>query len=268
MGDDILQEGAIEELLHNMEDDELQPRNEEAMTEGESLIEELDPDIVKADIFDPGPEDKSVFATDLHQHVETDHEILKGGPGVEKDSDKYRLKPAIFLVAGFIVLVLLFGSFFYFKTIKGHAPWIKEKLSEPSGGKLIKEIGIIESELKHFYIANNKSGYIFVINGAVKNNSLKSISFISVRGKLYNMKGLVVASEDAFAGNIINKTDLANHPFNKLKDILLNNRYGKARLNYKIEPGKEAPFMLVFGNLPSDLNDYSVEITGAAEAAP
>jgi len=268
MGDDILQDGVIEDLLHNMEYDELQAQNKEIISDEESSIEELDSDIIKADIFVPDTEDKSVFATDLHQNVEVVDDILKGYPNIGKSSDKYRLKPAIFFMAGFIVLVILFSSFFYFKIIKINGHGIsKEKTRESFDGKIIEKINIIESELEHSYVVNNKSGHIFVINGVVKNNSLKSISLISVRGKLYNLEGLELSSEDAFAGNIINKTDLANNDLNKLKDILLNNPYGKTRLNYKIEPGGKTPFMLVFGNLPLGLDDYSVEITGV-EVAP
>jgi len=38
---------------------------------------------------------------------------------------------------------------------------------------------------------------------------------------------------------------------------------GDNRTNVKIEPGKSIPFMVVFSNLPEDLEEFTIEVTGS-----
>ena len=46
----------------------------------------------------------------------------------------------------------------------------------------------------------------------------------------------------------------------------LKNRFGDKRINMKVNKGQVLPFMIVFSNVPSGLEEYSVQIAGSEKS--
>ncbi len=69
-------------------------------------------------------------------------------------------------------------------------------------------------------------------------------------------------SQTVYGGNILTDLDLASMDLNAIKKRLAN-RAGDNRSNYKVQPGKNLPFMVVFANLPDDLEEFVVEPAGS-----
>jgi hypothetical protein len=44
----------------------------------------------------------------------------------------------------------------------------------------------------------------------------------------------------------------------------LQNRFGDNRSNMKVRTGKTLPFLIVFGKLPANLDEYTVEVSGSS----
>ena len=47
----------------------------------------------------------------------------------------------------------------------------------------------------------------------------------------------------------------------------LSNRLGDNKSNMEIKPGGELPFMIIFSNLPEDLEEFSIEVAGSTSAS-
>lgn len=104
------------------------------------------------------------------------------------------------------------------------------------------------------FVNNSKSGKLFVITGRGKNSYPDTRKFIKVVGKLYSKGKKLVKKETIYAGNILSKKDLSNLELNLIKKRLTDKTVGT------VAPGKALPFMIVFNNLPNDLDEFTVEV--------
>jgi pilus assembly protein FimV len=56
--------------------------------------------------------------------------------------------------------------------------------------------------------------------------------------------------------------ELSNMEFAAIKKRL-SNSLGKNKSNTGIKPGKELPFMIVFSDLPDNLEEFAIEVAGS-----
>ena len=113
------------------------------------------------------------------------------------------------------------------------------------------------------FIQSAKVDQLFVIKGMVVNEYPKSRSYILVKGTILDSKGQVVKRKLAYAGNIF--------PENRLKEMTLDqineqlkNRSGNGNINVDVTPGRAIPFMIILGNLPEDLSEFTVEAVSSS----
>ena len=66
-------------------------------------------------------------------------------------------------------------------------------------------------------------------------------------------------AETVFCGNIISDIDLANAEQAIIQERL-QNRSGDNGTNEKVAPGDAIPFMIVFSNLPDNLEEFTLEV--------
>jgi predicted Zn finger-like uncharacterized protein len=126
-------------------------------------------------------------------------------------------------------------------------------------------IAIVENQLKGDYIQNANLGTLYVIKGKVKNNYDHRRNFISITGKLYSEGGKSGPSKTIYAGNMLSEKQLSS--LNQAQiDKRLNNRRGTKRSNMNVNKGKVLPFMIVFTQLPNNLEEYSVEVATSAKS--
>lgn len=134
---------------------------------------------------------------------------------------------------------------------------IQQQLQQqPLGHSQQGEIRI--STTQSYYVDNSNLGQIFIIKGSATNNYATVQSELSVKGTLYQKDGVALAHQTAYCGNILNNEQLQS----ATKDVLNNqmaNPFGAALSNVNVAPGQSLPFMIVFTDLPDELNEFSVE---------
>lgn len=135
--------------------------------------------------------------------------------------------------------------------------YIKPKVSDPAGSLKIDTLDVNSK-----FLLNVKEGKLFVITGRVKNRYSDVRRFISINGKLYKKGKILAQTETIFCGNVLSDIELSNLELEAIKKRL-SNRLGDNKSNMQIKPGGELPFMIIFSNLPDDLEEFSIEVAGS-----
>jgi hypothetical protein len=139
--------------------------------------------------------------------------------------------------------------------------YFKPKVPDPKGNLKIDTLDINSK-----FILNVKAGKLFVITGRVKNGYSDNRRFISVAGKLFTKGKKLAKTETVFCGNVLSDIELSNMEFEAIKKRL-SNRFGDNRSNFQVAPGKELPFMIVFSDLPDNLEEFAIEAAGSTSTA-
>ena len=170
-------------------------------------------------------------------------------------------KPLIVL----LILVLLgggaYGIYVLLDFMNIEIPFVsnyfKPQISDPAGNLKIDTLDV-ESK----FVKNAKAGKLFAITGKIKNGYSDARSYISVTGKLYT-KGKTLAQEKTvFCGNVLSDIELSNLELSAINKRL-SNRVGDNNSNVGVKSGQELPFMIVFSNLPVNLEEFAIEAKGS-----
>jgi len=113
------------------------------------------------------------------------------------------------------------------------------------------------------FVNSKKAGHLFVIRGLVRNKYPKSRSFVLVKGTILDDKGKVVKQKLAYGGNTFKAEALKELPMEEINKAL-ENRFGKGKKNLNVAPGASIPFMIVFGDLPDNLSEFTVEAVSSS----
>ena len=133
-----------------------------------------------------------------------------------------------------------------------------KKESDPDGSLKIDTLDVNSK-----FLLNVKEGKLFVITGRVKNGYSDARSFIKINGKLYKKGKILSQTETVFCGNVLSDIELSNMELEAIKKRL-SNRFGDNKSNMQIKPGGEIPFMIVFSNLPDDLEEFSIVVKSSS----
>ncbi|RLB84765.1 MAG: hypothetical protein DRH24_04085 [Deltaproteobacteria bacterium] len=202
---------------------------------------------------------------DTDQDDLSEEEIADVQPVVAKaksPTKKRVSKPLIVL----LILVLLgggcYGIYVALNFMNIRIPFVSDyfepKILDPAGN-----IKIDTFDIDSTFVKNTKAGRLFVITGRIKNGYSDDRSFIRVTGKLYTKGKILVQKKTVFCGNVLSDIELSNLELATIKKRLLN-RLGDNKSNIRVKPGQELPFMIVFGNLPADLEEFAIEAEGSA----
>jgi pilus assembly protein FimV len=138
--------------------------------------------------------------------------------------------------------------------------WLNPEQQDVAGNLNIIPLG---NTIKGKFINNSQSGQLFVIEGSLKNDYDHPRSHIKVTGKLYQKGNKIAKKATVYCGNVLADSDLAKMDIGSIKKLLLNPE-GSKKSNLKVKTGKMVPFMIVFDNLPRNLDEYSVEVEGSS----
>jgi predicted Zn finger-like uncharacterized protein len=137
-------------------------------------------------------------------------------------------------------------------------------IGEYFGSSSSEAIVPVEASLKGDWIQNQQAGRLYMIQGRVKNEYQSPRSFIRVTGRVYANGRQFQRAAKAYCGNLLTADELATLPLAEIQQKL-SNRSGSDNSNVKVAPGQEVPFMVVFGDLPPEveLQEFAVEISGS-----
>jgi predicted Zn finger-like uncharacterized protein len=125
----------------------------------------------------------------------------------------------------------------------------------------------VEASLQGDWVQNQQAGRLYTIQGRVQNTYADARSYIRVTGRVFANGRKFQQAAKAYCGNLLTPEELATL---SLADIQkqLSNRSGSNNSNVNVAPGKEVPFLVVFGDLPPEieLQEFAVEISGSLPA--
>ena len=168
-----------------------------------------------------------------------------------------------------LVILLLLALLFGINAMGVSSPCLSN-LNIPlwsGGGPLANDPGsarIKTVDIDSKFITNKKSGRLFVITGEILNQYDNARGFIQIKGNIYASGGQLVETKSVYCGNFLSDKDLAAKPFADIQRYLTNKLGAGGAGTLKVGPGKTLPFMIVFADLPNDLEEFSVEIIDSA----
>jgi hypothetical protein len=137
---------------------------------------------------------------------------------------------------------------------------LESEAQDTAGNLKISPLG---RTISHKFVENAKAGKIFVISGQVRNEYDHPRSNIKITGKLYQKGKALAKSATVYCGNIPSEADLERMDIRAIGKRL-QNRFGDNRSNIKVKTGKTIPFVIVFNKLPTNLDEYTVEVAGSS----
>ncbi|MCF8076152.1 MAG: zinc-ribbon domain-containing protein [Desulfotignum sp.] len=117
------------------------------------------------------------------------------------------------------------------------------------------------------FLTNDFAGELFIITGKIENPAQIPYGHIQVKGTLFQKEKKAAMTQTVFCGNIIPEETLKTA---RIEDLTAQLKIpgGTADINEKIMPGDTVPFMLVFADLPRNLENFTVEVAGFDKATP
>lgn len=236
---------------------------------------------------------------------EPEEEPLGGGMSLDLDEapkkKKKKKKSAVrgeggkkkVVVAAVLALVLLVGGgaagiyFFAPELIPGMTGSADRTEDEEDGGPAAAESGeesrtgegsggqasalpdvqnIVLSDIRQYYVDNDKAGRVFVVEGKAVNDFDKTKERIQIEVSLLNAQGEILTSKAFPAGNTLDLYGLQNLSREKI-EAGLSDDVGVASRNANVEPGQSVPFMAVFFDPPAGVREFMVKVTGVRDPA-
>jgi hypothetical protein len=163
------------------------------------------------------------------------------------------------------VLILLGGGgYFLFRgVVNGDiqlpfiSPEAQSAAADDQGDKIIP----LNDTIGYDFVQNTKAGNLLVITGKVQNTSSTPQRFIKVTGTLITQGGNKSnITKTVYCGNIFSDIELTHTDISELNKRLLKNQAGNNQSNTRIDPGEKIPFMIVFSNLPDNLETFELKV--------
>ena len=237
----------------------------------------LGEDTIEARLEDELSEDEFEIEEDLEREEKDEFEIKKERAEEKIEESRIPHEPSrpakksgpsgLLLIILLIILILLGATI----ALNFIAPqYLPKSLSlfkfKSEEGTETIDAGISQLSFKGVsgtFIQSAKADQLFVIKGMVVNDYPKSRSYILVKGTILDGKGQVVKRKLAYAGNTF--------PENRIKEMTLDqineqlkNRPGNGNINVDVAPGRAIPFMIILGDLPEDLSEFTVEAVSSS----
>jgi hypothetical protein len=252
--------------------------DEPAQEEFERAFEEAeDEDTIETSLVDEVSEEEFEIEQALEREDEEEIEVAK--EGVEDRTDDRPIKSkkvrpkgksgpsGPFLVIILIILILFGGS----AAVYFMAPQLLPKsltlfkFKKDAGVETI-DPGASRLSFKGVtgsFVQSAKEGQLFVIKGMVANDYSKSRSFILVKGTILDDKAQVVKRKMAYAGNTIPEKQIKDMTLAQI-NVGLKNRPGKGNINVNVAPNRTIQFMIILGDLPENLSEFTVEAVSSS----
>ena len=232
--------------------------------------------------LDEGASEKTLTREQDDYHLDEDEEKLQkifdtitltGRPGMdEMDEEPEKPSPPEQkkkigkpMVVALLVALIGVGGYFGYGFVKDMGvdiPFIGNKQPpSPDPGNL----NIIAFDLDSKFVDSNTAGKLFAITGKVKNEYPEPRSLIKISGKLFQPGKKLVQSQMVYAGNVIAEMELGALDADTIAKRL-NDGSGQNNSTANIKPGQAVPFMIVFFNLPDQLEEYTVSVESSSPA--
>ncbi|QGY39866.1 DUF3426 domain-containing protein [Pseudodesulfovibrio cashew] len=267
--DDEEDEGGtdVDDLFGDDEEEEEEPGDAGAPVEDDLFAED--------DLEDEGLEDE-----------EGEEDAFKGktdfGLDETAEEPKSNRKQLGCLVILLVVLLGL-GAAIYFRawTLLGvdlgtyfqNVPYIGKLFMEETGGDgetapgespadRVRKIEL--RNVKQYYVANEKTGNLFVVEGKAVNKFTTPKERIKVEVVLYDGTGNVLTSKSFLCGNVLSQFQLQVQTRKEIEEGLAS-EVGILSNNTFLRPGASTPFMAVFFEPPAGVKEFLVKVVDVGD---
>ncbi|WFS62793.1 DUF3426 domain-containing protein [Pseudodesulfovibrio thermohalotolerans] len=243
--------------------------------EGDEDDGDLFEDADEAEIDDsralfPSEDEGDEAAADLGGSLELDE---KSKPGSSK---------SLGCLIVLLILAVAIGAAIYFRvwTFAGvnlgamlkDVPFVGQLFAEDNGGEApapgespAERVRKIElKNVKQYYVANEKVGNLFVVEGKAVNKFSKPKERVEVEVVLYDAGNNVLTSQSLLCGNVLSQFQLQVQSENEIKEGLASD-VGILSNNTFIRPGASTPFMAVFFEPPAGVKEFLVKVVDVSD---
>ncbi|MCP4681141.1 MAG: DUF3426 domain-containing protein [Desulfobacterales bacterium] len=181
-----------------------------------------------------------------------------------KQSPKRKSRPTFLLIILLLLVAGIFSAgFFAPKLVPDWTSFLKpsEEHGVVDNGSLRISFGAVAGS----FVNSEESRNLYVINGTAINNYPKKRRFIRIRASILDDKGREIRTKQVYAGNTFEEEKIKSMSIEEI-DEAMENRFGMGRRNFNVAPGGTIPFMIVFGSLPENLGEFTVEAASSSPA--
>jgi len=241
------------------------------------------------DIFaDDADDAEDLFAGDDEDEDEAEEEAGEeeddGGDGLDLDGDEpVRSRKSLGCLIILLVIALLVGGAVWLKAWRWfgfdpcsyiqNVPYVGKLCLEETGGDKEAPPGespadrvrnIVLKNVKQYYVANEKTGNLFVVEGKAVNQFTTPKERIKVEVVLYDGTGNVLTSQAFLCGNLLSQFQLQVQTRPEIEEGL-KSEVGVLSNNTFIRPGSSTPFMAVFFDPPTGVKEFLVKVVDVGD---
>ncbi|MDL1983682.1 MAG: zinc-ribbon domain-containing protein [Deltaproteobacteria bacterium] len=168
--------------------------------------------------------------------------------------------PVLLLLLAALLIGGAYGAYVLLDSVGINIPFVSDLLKPE-----VQDAGnlkIYTSDINNKFIENSKVGKLLVITGKAKNGYSDARSYISITGKLYTKGKILSKTKTVYCGTILSELELQNMDLDAINNRL-SNRFGDNKSNIKVKANAIIPFMVVFADLPENLDEFTIEVAGS-----
>jgi hypothetical protein len=117
------------------------------------------------------------------------------------------------------------------------------------------------NNVRGYYRDNQHAGRMLIVQGDVLNTSERTLVQVLVMGRLNDIHNSPARQITICAGPVFTPDQLRSLTLNEIQDYLSRAQDSNGAL-YELPPQGSLPFMVVFGNLPDNVSDYTIDVVG------
>ncbi len=138
------------------------------------------------------------------------------------------------------------------------------EISEDAEQPDISEVEVSDISLENirqYFVANERVGDLFVIEGLAVNNHDSKPAIITIKVELYDQRDQTITGKDFICGKVASLIDLQRSSKDYLQTFFAFD-HGSLSKDYIVAPGESIPFMTIFYNAPENAHDFGLEVVG------
>jgi pilus assembly protein FimV len=168
--------------------------------------------------------------------------------------------PVLLLLLAALLIGGTYGAYVLLDSVGINIPFVSDLLKPE-----VQDAGNLKihtSDINNKFVENSKIGKLLVITGKAKNGYSDARSYISITGKLYTKGKILSKTKTVYCGTILSELELQNMDLDSINNRL-SNRFGDNKSNIKVKANTIIPFMVVFADLPENLDEFTIEVVGS-----
>ncbi len=254
---------------------DLEPEIDETPAETEAEIEfEIDDKDSSEISAEEEPEEESSTAFNMgalpdeqgaEKAIGPVDEAEKGALTEESEQPRVAAKtrismPVLLLLLAALLISGAYGTYVLLDSVGINIPFVSDLLKPE-----VQDVGnlkIYASDINNKFVENSKIGKLLVITGKAKNGYSDARGYISITCKLYIKGKILSKTKTVYCGTVLSEPDLINMDLDAINNRL-SNRFGDNKSNVKVKKGSIIPFMIVFADLPENLDEFTIEVAAS-----